>query len=109
MSALATPGDVGVADVSVFRDGYAVARVVKANDLGKMWSIEILGKDWDGVLAWSQPKKRKVTRWLPIDETYAYQIRDNLYAQYDILRINEKELLERYHAEVLMLAGRYRP
>lgn len=108
MSALAIPGDVGIADVSIFRDGYAVVRVVKANDLGKMWTIQIretvvfhpLENDW------SEPKKRKVGRWLPIDPDQADLARVRLRERYDELHKAENELRRVYHADVLDLAFR---
>ena len=103
--AVHTPGQVGIADVSFFQDGYGVARVVKPSDFGRMWVVEIFNsRPFEGEGNFSAPVRRKIRTFYPIDEADAPAIHALLREKLDALFAVKRDMEKRYHEEVRALA-----
>lgn len=94
------PGSVGIADISYMRDGYAVARIVRAGKIGGMWTVQPYNVDFYGDGEWKEPVRRKVCRWIPLGKFSPHDAAVKVRSMLEELHRTERNLREAYHASI---------
>ena len=103
-------GEIGLTDTSVFRDTYAVVRVVKASAIGKMWMIEQYRRGvFDRPGYWDRPVRRKVNVWMPLGSCDAAAADKTISERRDQFWKDQKKLEAEYKADVVNLVQTLNP
>lgn len=94
-------GEIGLADISMFRDAYRVVRVVKAGALGKMWQVETFRQAVLSTPArWEGPLRRKVNVWMPLGDSDPAEADRMAREKVDTLYRQQRDLTAAHHQDV---------